>query len=125
MQGSYFEDTCLAEDHMDPQKPALDPPTTINLIGFMESTKDFTLQKPDRSHFLKGLGSLGYTLVPPTGLLLVAWRLHTSQRVVTETARSMWSSEHRPSVRASERASMWPRFSCGAGGGFLVSFFGF
>ena len=26
-------------------------PTTINFIGFTESTKDFTLQKPGVSHF--------------------------------------------------------------------------
>ena len=29
-------------------------PTTINFIGFTESTKDFTRQKPGRSHFLNG-----------------------------------------------------------------------
>ena len=36
-------------------------PTTITLIGFTESTKDFTLQTPGQPYF-NGLGSLGYTV---------------------------------------------------------------
>ena len=34
-------------------------PTTINLIGFTESTKDFRLQKPGQPFLFNGLGSLG------------------------------------------------------------------
>ena len=42
-------------------------PTTMNLIGFTESTKDFTRQKPGQP-FLNGLGSLGDLLPPAVGV---------------------------------------------------------
>ena len=48
-----MEVPCTRRENVSPRLP-----TTINLIGFTESTKEFTLQTPGQP-VLNGLGSLG------------------------------------------------------------------